>query len=264
MEMPHAAKGAPLLTVRDVVVRFGGVSALSGMSLEMRQGEICGLIGPNGAGKTTLFNCLSRICEPTSGDIIYLGRDLFDIPAGGLARRGVARTFQTAGCFAGLTVFENILVGAHSRCRGNFVSDALRLPAARRAERQMRAIADELLEELDLGAVALSPVRDLPVAVQKRVELARALAAAPRLLLLDEPASGLDREEVARLAGLIRRMRDQRNAGILLVEHDMGFVMTLCDAVVVMSLGRKIAEGSPAAVRDHHEVRRAYLGSRLQ
>jgi len=251
----------PFLSIRDLAVRFGGVAALDGVSLEMRQGEILGLIGPNGAGKTTLFNCLSRLYAPAAGDIVFCGRDILKLPASRIARAGIGRTFQNVAAFAGLSVLDNIRIGAHIRVRGNFLSDALRLPGTRRAERETRAIAAELVDEFGLSAVALTPVSALPFAQQKRVELARALATAPRLLLLDEPAAGLSHEEVEGLGALMKRIRDERGVSILLVEHHMGLVMSVSDTVLVLSFGRKIAEGDPQSVQRDRTVADAFLGS---
>lgn len=250
----------PLLSVQDIVVRFGGVTALNGVSFDMNRGEIRGLIGPNGAGKTTLFNCLSRLYTPSSGRIVFCGQDLLKIPVSRIVRAGLARTFQNVAAFAKLSVLDNVRIGAHARVGGNVVSDALRLPATCRAERVIDAIARELVDAFGLGDVADVPVAALPFARQKRVELARALAAQPQLLLLDEPAGGLNQEEVRALGDLIGRVRGERGVSILLVEHNIGLVMSISDAVVVLDFGRVIAEGTPSAVRDDRAVVEAYLG----
>jgi branched-chain amino acid transport system ATP-binding protein len=251
----------PLLRVKDVGVRFGGIVALDGVSFSVMPGEIVGLIGPNGAGKTTLFNCLSRLYECDRGEIWFGDASLHGVPRHRIAALGIGRTFQNLALFRSMTVLDNIMVGCHSRSRGGFVANALRLPLARREESAVHARAAELVRLLDLEALAGRLVGDLPFGTQKRVELARALAAEPKLLLLDEPASGLNHEEVGVLGKLIRDIRDRLRLTVLLVEHHMNLVMSISDRVVALNFGRKIAEGTPAEVRAHPELVKAYLGA---
>jgi branched-chain amino acid transport system ATP-binding protein len=246
------------LTVTDLVVRFGGVTALAGVSFTVPRGKVCGLIGPNGAGKTTLFDCVSRLTRPKSGRIDLAGRDLLALPAHRVAELGVARTFQHLGLVPSLSVRENVMLGAQGAGIG-FLPAALRLPGIRSRERQLRERADAVLDRLALAGIAARPAAGLPYGTLKRIELARALAAEPDLLMLDEPASGLSHEEVDELAGVIEDVRADMT--VLLVEHHMGMVMRLSDTVVVLDFGRVVATGSPAQVREDPAVLAAYLGT---
>ncbi|MBW8853188.1 MAG: ABC transporter ATP-binding protein, partial [Bradyrhizobium sp.] len=226
MTQAQLAQGtSPLLAVRDVSVVFGGIVALNGVSFDMHKGQILGLIGPNGAGKTTLFNCLSRLYQPSSGDILMEGASILTRPPHRIAEIGIGRTFQNVALFPNLSVMDNVRVGTHARTSSDIISDSLRLAWIRRSETDVNKKVHEILAYLDLEDVAHTVVSGLPFGTQKRVELARALASEPKLLLLDEPASGLNHEEVGAIGELIRSLRDRLKLTVLLVEHHMQLLM---------------------------------------
>jgi len=257
---PARSTAEPVLRICDIRVQFGGIVALEGISFDLEAEQLLGLIGPNGAGKTTLFNCISRLYTPSSGDIRFEGSSILRRPAHRIAEIGITRTFQNLALFNTMSVIDNVRVGAHRRGRGNFLTDALRWSTLTGRDRGVERQVWDVVEYTGLAAVARQTVASLPFGLQKRVELARALAAAPKLLLLDEPAGGLNHREVGELGRLIRRIQEKHHLTVLLVEHHMNLVMSICDRVVALDFGRKIAEGTPAQVQRSSAVIEAYLG----
>ena len=255
-----APRREPLLHVDDITVRFGAVQALSDVSVDIFRGEIVAIIGPNGAGKTTLINVISGFYHPQQGRILFDGKDRTQLKPYDVAALGVARTFQNVALFKGMTVLDNIMTGRLLKMRGNFLLDALYWGPARRQELEHRAAVERVIDFLEIQAIRKMPAGRLPYGLQKRVELARALAAEPQLLLLDEPMAGMNVEEKEDMSRFILDVHDEFGTTIALIEHDMSVVMDISDRVVALDYGRKIADGPPEIVRKDQVVIDAYLG----
>jgi branched-chain amino acid transport system ATP-binding protein len=260
----HAAGGAEeravVLVARDVRMAFGGVVALNDVTVEIRDDELLAVIGPNGAGKTSLMNCLSGFYRPQRGRIELHGRDVTGHPVHEIARAGVARTFQGTHIFSGMTVIENIMVGRHIHMRSSVMQSFLYFPWTQREETRQREIVEEIIEFLEIETIRHQPVGSLGYGLRKRVDLGRALAQEPRILLMDEPMAGMNAEEKEDLARFILDVREARRLPVVLVEHDMGVVMDLADRVVVLDFGKRIAVGTPSQVQRDPAVLQAYLG----
>jgi branched-chain amino acid transport system ATP-binding protein len=248
------------LEVRDLCLRFGGVTALRGVSFAVADGTLAAIIGPNGAGKTSLLNCISGVCRPQSGRVELDGEDLSRLRPHQRARRGVARTFQNLGLFKGMTVVDNLLVGRHTHQKTGVLTGGLWFGAGRREEIAQRKAVEEIVEFLELGDLRRRVVGTLAYGLQKRIELGRALAQEPRLLLLDEPMAGMNAGEKERMAHFILEINERRKTTIAMIEHDMGVVMELSHRICVLDFGGKIADGTPEEIRSDPAVQAAYLG----
>ena len=259
---PDGGPPAPLLQVDGITLAFGGVKALSGVGFDVQPGSITAVIGPNGAGKTSLFNTISGFYRPTGGSIRFQGEDITRVPAPRRARLGLGRSFQNIALFRGMTVLDNIKLGRHAHLRTNVFDALLYLGRARREEAELRCdIEERIIDFLEIDHIRHAPVAALSYGLQKRVEMARALAMQPRILMLDEPVAGMNREETEDMARFILDVRAEWGVTVLMVEHDMGMVMDLSDHVVVLNFGQVIAQGTPAVVQTDPEVNRAYLGA---
>lgn len=249
-----------LLSVKDLSISFGGVKAVDGVSFDVQPGEVFTIVGPNGAGKSTIFNLISRFYQPTSGTVHFDGKDITNMSPDNIAPLGIARTFQNIELFEHSTVLHNLLVGRHSKRKTHWIEDMLFLPSARRAEIEHRERAEEVIDFLDLQPYREKMIAGLPYGVRKVVEIARALASGPKLLLLDEPASGLSVEETQDVAFWIEDMQKDMGLTVLMVEHDMSLVSQVSDRVLAIADGRPLAMGTSAEVQSHPDVIAAYLG----
>jgi branched-chain amino acid transport system ATP-binding protein len=256
------APAAPLLEVEGLTVRFGGVSAVADVSISVGEGEIFSLIGPNGAGKTSLVNCVTGFYKPSAGRIRFAGADITRQPTHRIAQAGIGRTYQNIELFQGMSVIDNLLVGRHRHMRSNFLTGGLWLGPARREELRERRIVEELVDFLEIAHVRSVPVGKLPYGLQKRVDLGRALAVEPKLLILDEPMAGMNIEEKEDIARFVLEAQAERGLTILLIEHDMGVVMDVSDRIAVLDFGELIAEGTPEHIRTNPAVIEAYVGDK--
>jgi branched-chain amino acid transport system ATP-binding protein len=248
-----------MLEVNSLTQRFGGITALEDISFNVRKGDITGVIGPNGAGKTTLFNIVTGIYSQTSGTVSFEGADISSLPAEKLAARGLVRTFQNIELFGNMTVLENVMLGLHTGSHSGLLSCMFKMPWHLREEQRIRTIALEWLEYCGITDLADQKASNLPFGKGRLLEIARAMAVKPRIMLMDEPAAGLNNRETAELAQLIRRIREA-GVTVVLVEHDMELVMDICDRIIVLNLGRKLAEGTPREIQENPAVIAAYLG----
>ncbi|TMB78905.1 MAG: ABC transporter ATP-binding protein [Chloroflexi bacterium] len=252
-----------LLEVRELTLAFSGLVALDGVSFDANEGELLAIIGPNGAGKTSIFNCLNGVYRPRTGTMRFQGRDLRGLRPHEIARLGIARVFQNVELFPHMTVADNLMLGRHVLMRTGLITGALWLGPARREEVRHRRRVEEVIDFLEMQAIRGSPVGALPYGLQKRVQLGRALAMEPKLLLLDEPVAGMNLEETEDVARFVLDVKEELGVTQILVDHDMGVVLDIADRVVVLDFGRKIAEGAPDAIRRNPDVERAYLGEPL-
>lgn len=249
-----------VLELKNITKNFGGISALTDVSFQINEGEIFGLIGPNGAGKTTMFNVITNMFAPTSGEILFLGENISGIKPHKITDKGICRTFQNIRLFSQMSVLENVLVGAHCRNKSGVLKSVLRTKSQKQEEKSNHQVAIELLELVGLSRYENTIAENLAYGQQRRLEIARALASNPKLLLLDEPAAGMNETETENLFDLIKKVQ-QRGVTVLLIEHDMPFVMKLCDRITVINFGKKLAEGTPTEIQNNQDVIEAYLGS---
>ncbi len=249
-----------ILALQNATIRFGGLVAVNDVSFALDKGDLFGLIGPNGAGKTTCFNLITGVYRPTSGTILFNGSDITGTPSNKIAQFGICRTFQNIRLFGALSVIENVVVGAFLRHKTGLAPALAYLPSSIRETDSLRAEAHELLKVVNLEHVAQVRSRDLPYGMQRRLEIARAMATHPALLLLDEPAAGMNPQEKDELLKIVRKIRDEHHMTVLVIEHDMRFVMNLCERIVVLDHGEEIAQGPPSAIRNDPKVIAAYLG----